>query len=112
MNTLIRNGKVVTATQTIAADVLIEGELIKEVRAAIPANSAAKVIDAAGMYVLPGGIDGQSAIRKRVGSYIHDAHDQRAPPQLNHARNDVPLKNCPHMTVILSLKKFPVNLYL
>src|SRR5664280_724030 len=57
MNTLIRNGKVVTATQTIAADVLIEGELIKEVRAAIPANSAAKVIDAAGMYVMPGGID-------------------------------------------------------
>src|ERR1035441_3345827 len=57
MNTLIRNGKVVTATQTIAADVLIEGELIKEVRAAIPANSAAKVIDATGMYVLPGGID-------------------------------------------------------
>src|ERR1017187_9762077 len=57
MNTLIRNGKVVTARQTIAADVLIEDEVIKEVRAGIPANSAAKVIDAAGMYVLPGGID-------------------------------------------------------
>jgi len=57
MNTLIRNGKVVTANQTIAADVLIEGEVIKEVRAGIPAHSAANVIDAAGMYVLPGGID-------------------------------------------------------
>jgi dihydropyrimidinase len=57
MNTLIRNGKVVTSTHTIDADVLIEGELIKEVRAAIPADSAAKVIDAAGMYILPGGID-------------------------------------------------------
>ena len=57
MNTLIRNGKVVTANQTIAADVLIEGEVIKEVRAGIPADSAANVIDAAGMYVLPGGID-------------------------------------------------------
>src|ERR1035437_10041660 len=57
MNTLIRNGKVVTAHQTIAADVLIEGEVIKEVRAGIPAHSAANVIDAAGMYVLPGGID-------------------------------------------------------
>src|ERR1039457_3087551 len=57
MNTLIRNGKVVTAHQTIAADVLIEDEVIKEVRAGIPANSAANVIDAAGMYVLPGGID-------------------------------------------------------
>jgi dihydropyrimidinase len=57
MNTLIRNGKVVTANQTIAADVLIEGELIQEVRPGIPAPSAAKVIDAAGMYILPGGID-------------------------------------------------------
>src|SRR5229473_283897 len=57
MNTLIRNGKVVTATTTTVADVLIEGEVIKEVRSGIPQNSAAKVIDAAGMYVLPGGID-------------------------------------------------------
>ena len=56
-NTLIRNGKVVTATQTFDADVLIEGEVIKEVRAGIPVASAANVIDAAGLYVLPGGID-------------------------------------------------------
>jgi dihydropyrimidinase len=57
MNTLIRNGKVVTSTQTIAADVLISGEVIQEVRPGIPAPSEATVIDAAGMYVLPGGID-------------------------------------------------------
>jgi dihydropyrimidinase len=57
MNTLIRNGKVVTANETIAADVLIAGEVIQEVRAGIPTDSAAHVIDAAGMYVLPGGID-------------------------------------------------------
>jgi dihydropyrimidinase len=56
MNTLIRNGKVVTASETKMADVLIEGEVIKEVRAGITVN-ADKVIDAAGMYVLPGGID-------------------------------------------------------
>ena len=37
-NTLIRNGKVVTATETKIADVLIEGEVIKEVRAGIPVN--------------------------------------------------------------------------
>src|ERR1039458_9221487 len=57
MNTLIRNGKVVTATGTIAADVLISGEVIQEVRPAIPAPSEAKVIDAGGMYRLPGGPD-------------------------------------------------------
>jgi dihydropyrimidinase len=39
------------------ADVLIEGEVIKEVRPGIPVNSTERVIDAAGMYVLPGGID-------------------------------------------------------
>src|ERR1035438_8439234 len=57
MNTLIRNGKVVTATDTIAADILIAGEVIQEVRPGISAPSDAIVIDAAGMYVLPGGID-------------------------------------------------------
>ena len=56
-NTLIRNGTVITAHDSRAADVLIEGERIKEVRAGIPASAAAKVIDAAGMYVIPGGID-------------------------------------------------------
>src|ERR1039457_4102308 len=67
MTTLIRNGKVVTAHQTIAADVLIEDEVIKEVRAGIPANSAAIVIDAAGMYVLPGGIDCHTHLDMPVG---------------------------------------------
>jgi dihydropyrimidinase len=57
MNTLIRNGTVVTAEQTRRADVLIEGERIREVREGIPENVAERVIDAAGMYVIPGGID-------------------------------------------------------
>ena len=56
-DTLIRNGTVVTARETIAADVLIEGERIREVRASIPAQAARKVIDATGLYVMPGGID-------------------------------------------------------
>src|SRR3954449_6113757 len=55
-NTLIRNGTVVTARDTVQADVLIEGETIKEVRAGIPADGAT-VIDATGTYVIPGGID-------------------------------------------------------
>ena len=39
MSTLIRNGTVVTATHTVPADILIDGEKIKEVRAGIPENS-------------------------------------------------------------------------
>src|ERR1051325_8619078 len=56
MATLIRNGTVVTARETTQADVLIDGERITEVRAGI-AGGPAKIIDATGMYVIPGGID-------------------------------------------------------
>ena len=55
--TLIRNGTVVTASVTTAADVLIEGERIKEVRAGITPPPGATILDATNMYVLPGGID-------------------------------------------------------
>ena len=57
MNTLIRNGTVVTARETRQADILIEGERIAEVRPGIPQTSAANAIDATGMLVIPGGID-------------------------------------------------------
>ena len=56
MGLLIQHGTVVTAEQTIAADVLIEGSTIKEVRAGIDA-AGHTVIDASGMLLLPGGID-------------------------------------------------------
>src|SRR5580698_10506132 len=57
MSTLIRNGTVVTSTTTTKADILIEGERIKDVSAAIPIEKAHRVIDATGMLLLPGGID-------------------------------------------------------
>ena len=66
-NTLIRNGTVVTAHETRAADVLIEGERIKEVRAGIHQDSASTIIDAAGMYVMPGGIDAHTHLDMPFG---------------------------------------------
>ncbi len=57
MTTLIRNGTVVTAKNTFAADVLIDGERIRDVAPGIPQNAADRVIDARGLYVMPGGID-------------------------------------------------------
>jgi dihydropyrimidinase len=65
--TLIRNGKVVTAQESRAADVLIEGERIKEVRGGIPASAAEKVIDAKGLYVIPGGIDAHTHLDMPFG---------------------------------------------
>ncbi|MGH9596670.1 MAG: dihydropyrimidinase, partial [Edaphobacter sp.] len=56
MGTLIQNGTVVTAERTERADVLIEGSTIREVRAQIDPKGHA-VVDAAGLLILPGGID-------------------------------------------------------
>jgi dihydropyrimidinase len=67
MTLLIKNGTVVTADKTFAADVLIEGETIKEVRPDIAAEAAHQVVDAAGMLVLPGGIDAHTHLDMPFG---------------------------------------------
>jgi dihydropyrimidinase len=56
MKTLIKNGTLVTATDTCKADVLVDGEKISMIGAAL-ATPADKTIDAKDRYVLPGGID-------------------------------------------------------
>ncbi|HXS95700.1 MAG TPA: dihydropyrimidinase [Candidatus Limnocylindrales bacterium] len=66
MSTLIQHGTVVTAASTTAADVLIENGVIKEVRAGIPADGH-NVIDAKGMYVIPGGIDAHTHLDMPFG---------------------------------------------
>ncbi len=57
MSILIRGGTVVTADEAKRADVYIEGGTIKAVGAKLDAPSGARVIDAGGQYVMPGGID-------------------------------------------------------
>jgi len=54
---VIRGGRVVNADGIRAADVRIEGDRIVEVAASIPVPAGARVIDARGRLVLPGGID-------------------------------------------------------
>ena len=56
MGILIQHGTVINAASTQKADVLIEGELIREVAPKIPlANHT--LVDATGLLVLPGGVD-------------------------------------------------------
>jgi len=56
-DTVIRNGTVVTATDTYAADVGITNGTIAAMGKDLPIENAGKVIDAADRYVIPGGID-------------------------------------------------------
>jgi dihydropyrimidinase len=67
MGILIKNGAVVSADKTFAADVLIEAGTIKEVRPGIPAEPGHEVLDAAGMLLLPGGIDAHTHLDMPFG---------------------------------------------
>src|SRR5215813_2558995 len=53
---LIRNGIVITATDLYEGDVFVDGEKVAAIGSSLQ-MTADKVIDAAGKYVLPGGID-------------------------------------------------------
>ncbi|HEX3588805.1 MAG TPA: dihydropyrimidinase [Pseudonocardiaceae bacterium] len=71
MTILISGGTVVTATGTMDADVLVDGE---RVAALVDRNSTAavtgtpeRVIDARGRYVLPGGIDAHTHMEMPFG---------------------------------------------
>src|SRR6266704_2876130 len=56
-DTVIRNGTVVTATDTFLADVGIAGDKVSAIAAELPAENAGRVLDATGMLLIPGGID-------------------------------------------------------
>ncbi|MBB3223630.1 dihydropyrimidinase [Pseudoduganella umbonata] len=57
MSLIIRGGTVVNADRAFRADVLCEGDRIVAVGDKLDAPAGAQVIDAAGQYVMPGGID-------------------------------------------------------
>ena len=57
MSVLIKGGTVVTADETRRADVLCNNGKIVEVGSGIDAPAGAKIVDAGGQYVMPGGID-------------------------------------------------------
>src|SRR5580658_3370923 len=56
-DTIIANGRVVTATDTFASDVAISNGKITANGENLPRDNATKIVDAAGKYVFPGGID-------------------------------------------------------
>ncbi len=56
MKTLIKNGTVITAEMTRKADLLVEDEIIRRIDQNIN-DPEAEIVDASGLWVLPGGVD-------------------------------------------------------
>src|ERR687884_273097 len=66
MKTLIRNGRIVTATDDYRADVLIEDEIVSTIGAKLDME-ADRVIDADGKLVIAGGIDAHTHMELPFG---------------------------------------------
>ena len=64
---LIQNGTIVNADSTTQADLLIDGAVIKEIRAGIPVAAADTIVDATGLLLLPGGIDAHTHLDMPFG---------------------------------------------
>jgi dihydropyrimidinase len=66
-DTVIRNGTVVTATDTFPSDVGISGGKITAIGQSLPIENSGKVVDAGGMLVMPGGIDAHTHLDMPFG---------------------------------------------
>ena len=73
LDLVIRNGTVVTAADSFAGDVGVRGGRIVALAEDLPA--AAREIDAAGLLVLPGGVDSHCHIEQLSGMGIWNADD-------------------------------------
>ncbi|MCM3141170.1 dihydropyrimidinase [Brevibacillus sp. MER 51] len=69
MKKWIRNGTVVTASDTYQADILIEGEKIVAIGSNLDGKDA-EMVDATGYYVFPGGIDPHTHLDMPFGGTV------------------------------------------
>src|SRR5215469_7871253 len=56
-DTVIKNGQIVTATDTYVSDIGITNGKITAIAQGLPVENSLKTVDAAGNFVIPGGID-------------------------------------------------------
>ncbi|MBS1662909.1 MAG: dihydropyrimidinase [Bacteroidetes bacterium] len=75
MSLLIKNGRIVTATDDYTGDVFIEGEKVVALGKDLP-YTADTMIDASGLLVLPGGIDPHVHLDMPfMGTFSSDTHE-------------------------------------
>ena len=68
--TLIRNGRVITACDDYVADVLLKDGIVHTIGQAIDVGPDVRVVDATGLYVLPGGVDTHVHLENVIGPTI------------------------------------------
>src|SRR5579871_5460900 len=69
MDLIIKGGTIVTASDQYVGDIGVEGEVISQIGRSLPDNGA-RVIDASGMYVIPGAIDAHTHLDMPFGGTI------------------------------------------
>ena len=65
--TLIKNGRIVTASDDYSADILIDDGRVKMIGLDIDAGGDTAIVDAEGLLVLPGGVDVHTHLEAQVG---------------------------------------------
>ncbi len=68
MSLLVKNARIATSASVFRGDVLIKGETIDRIGIDLPAGGA-RVIDAAGRYLLPGGVDAHTHFDLDAGAF-------------------------------------------
>ena len=68
--TLIRNGRIITATDDYTADLLMQDGLIHTIGRDIHVGEDVAVVDASGLYVLPGGVDTHVHLENVIGPTV------------------------------------------
>lgn len=71
MAIVITNGKIVSSENIIEKDIRIVGELIDEIGVGL-AGKGDQIIDAKGMYIMPGGIDVHTHFDSEAGGMVAD----------------------------------------
>ncbi|RRA98919.1 dihydropyrimidinase [Larkinella rosea] len=75
MSLLIKNGRIVTATDDYVADIWVEGETVQAIGKDLPFR-ANNVIDATGLLVFPGGVDPHVHLDMPfMGTFSSDTHE-------------------------------------
>ena len=109
MKTLIKNGIVVNENKICKLDILIEGEYISKIEENIT-DKADKIIDAKGLYVLPGIIDDQVHFREPGLTHKADIYSESKAAVAGGITSfmEMPNTNPPATTLELLENKFSI----